>query len=225
MRRFLSHGLYSTVFSTVYLVVGVNALLAVACAPFLVLLMTTDPSLSWPALAAAAVLCAPGIAAAFSVFRSHQDGEGALVRPFLRALRATWKKALVIGSLAIAVAVVAVGDVFVLAPTEYGMIVVPLLAVLAVLVSATGATALVVVGEAPEARLRDVLRVCAVLSVRGWHLTLVSLAVVLVQAGIVVAAPALGVGITASACLYVVWAGARRTLEPVLVSAAKAGEA
>lgn len=222
MLKRIPNSIYSTLFSTVYLALGVNALLVLTCAPFLIVLITTDPSLSWPLLAVTAALCAPGFAAAFAVFREHKDGEPGVVRPFGRALRATWKKALAVGILTSAVLVVAVADVLVLAPMRFGMVIVPLLAVLGVVALVTGVTVLVAISEAPNARLRDALRASLVLGVRSWPLSVLALVVIGTQAGIAVASPAIGIGVTASACLYVVWAGARRTLQPALVPASEA---
>ncbi|WP_167132795.1 ferredoxin-NADPH reductase [Paramicrobacterium chengjingii] len=216
MLKRIPNGLYATVFGTVFLAMGVNALLVVACVPFLALLMTTDPSLSWPLLAVTGALCAPGLAASFSVFRQHKSGENRVVKPFVDALRATWRAALAVGFLVAGVIVVAVVDLVMLVSTEAGMLVAPVLTVVAVIALATGVVSLVAISETASARLRDIVRVAAVMSVRRWYLTAASLVVIGIQAAIVVAAPALGIGITSAACLYVVWAGARFALQPAV---------
>ncbi|MCW4457128.1 DUF624 domain-containing protein [Microbacterium sp. MPKO10] len=220
MLKRIPRSFYATLFGTAFLVMGVNALVAALSLPFLVVLMTTDPSLSWPLLAVTAPLCAPALTAAFAVFRQHKEGETQVVTPFFRALRATWRRSLIIGGLVSAAVVVAVADVFVLAPTRFGMAVAPVLIVIALLALATGTVALVATSEAATASLRQVLLVSVTLAVRRWYLTLASLAVVAIQAGIVVAAPAWGIGLTSAACLYVVWAGSRYTVQPALVPAA-----
>ncbi|WP_166982783.1 ferredoxin-NADPH reductase [Paramicrobacterium fandaimingii] len=225
MLKRIPHGFYATVFGTAFLAMGVNVLLIVACVPFLTLLMTTDPSLSWPLLAVTGAACAPGLAASFSVFRQHKAGENRVVKPFIDALRATWKPALAVGFLVAAAVVVAVVDVMMLAPTEFGMLVAPVLAVVAVVALATGAVSLVAISETPDARLRDVVRVAAVVSVRRWYLSVASLAVIGFQAAIVVAAPALGIGITSAACLYIVWAGSRFALQQVTAPASQGAAA
>src|SRR5690625_3500869 len=114
MLKRIPHGLYATVFGTAFLAMGVNALLIVACLPFLVLLVTTDPSLSWPLLTLTGALCAPGLAASFSVFRAHKGGENRVVVPFITALRTTWRKALAIGFAVAALGVVAIVDLVML---------------------------------------------------------------------------------------------------------------
>ena len=72
------------------------------------------------------------------------------------------------------------------------------------------------IAEAPKAQLRDVLRASAVLGLRRWYLTAASLAALVVQAGVFAAAPAIGLGITASAFLFFAWTNSRFTLRPVL---------
>jgi uncharacterized membrane protein YesL len=215
MKR-IPHSAYSTLFGVVHLALGVNLALAVVSLPFLVLLMTTDPSLSWPALAVAAIPCGMGIAGAFGAFRAHAAGENGVLRPFLRALRATWRRALGLSAAVVAIVVVAVADVLVLVPTGTGAIAAPLLVVVALLAAASGMVGMVAIVEDPSARLRDVLRASIILSARSWPLTLASFAVIAVQAAVIAAAPALGIGLTSAACLYVVWAGGRHTLQPAL---------
>ncbi|MGI6878477.1 ferredoxin-NADPH reductase [Microbacterium sp. gxy059] len=220
MKR-ISHGTYAMVFSVASLVLIGNALLAIWCLPLVALLVTTDPSLSWPLIAIAAVWCGPGVAALFRVFRAQREGETGVVRPFLRGLRETWRSALAVAGVAVAIAVVAIVDVVVLLPTA-AAIAAPLMAVVALLALAGGMVGLVAVAEAPEIRLRDVLRMAPLVAVRRWPFTVASLAVAAVQAVVFVQAPALGLGLTATACLYVVWSGGRHSLQPAPERAAKA---
>jgi hypothetical protein len=110
-------------------------------------------------------------------------------------------------------------DVRALAASTAGVLVVPLLAVLCVLALGLGAVGLVVVAEAPRARLRDVLRASAYLAVRRWYLTAASLVACGVQLAVFTQAPALALGVTAAPVLYVAWANSRYTLRPVLVVA------
>ncbi|WP_110589372.1 ferredoxin-NADPH reductase [Microbacterium suaedae] len=219
MRR-ISHSMYESLFSVAQLVLVTNALLLVMCAPLIVLLATTDPSLSWPLLAAAAALTGPGIAGAFAAFRAHREGERGVIRPFFRGVARSWARALAVSAIVSAIVVVAVVDLFVLVPTGPGALAGPVLVVIAVIALATGMVAIAALVEAPSARLLDVLRASAATAVRRWPFSLASLAVAAAQIGVFVMAPALAVGITAAACLYVVWAGARYSLQPVLRPAA-----
>lgn len=215
MKR-VSHGMYATLFGVVHLALGVNLMLAVVASPFIVLLVTTDPSLSWPLLTLAAVPAGAGIAAAFGTFREHGAGERSVFRTFIRQLRATGLKALALSAIVVALVAVAAVDAFVLVPTGIGAVLAPLLAVIALLAVAVGFVGLTALAEDPRARLRDVIRISLLLAVRRLPFTLASFAVIGVQAAVIVAAPALGFGVTSAACLYVVWAGARHTLQPAL---------
>ena len=64
----LAHGTYTMITGVVYLALITNLLLVLACLPLVLLLITTDPARSWPLLAVAAPLCAPGVSAAFATF-------------------------------------------------------------------------------------------------------------------------------------------------------------
>ena len=216
MKHLVSHDTWASIIGMLYLGLIVNLLLLVSCLPFVVLLVTTDPVYSWPLLALAAPLCAPGIAAAFRAFREHSDGGLSPVRAFRAGLRDTWRRALAIGVVVVAVVAVLLVDVRMLSAASVAVFVVPLLGVLAVLAVAIGVLALVAIAEVPRARLRDVVQASAVLGLRRWYLTAVSLVALVAQAGVFAAAPAIGLGITASAILFFVWTNSRFTLRPVL---------
>ncbi len=215
MRR-VSHDMYASVFNVVYLGVITNALLIAACLPMVVLLVTTDPMYSWPLLALAAPLCAPGIAAAFRVFREQAAGGTTPARAFWAGLRATWRKALAIGAMATAVMVVVLVDLRMVAEATIGMLVGPLLLVVGLATLATTLLALVALAEESGARLRDIVKAAAVLSTRRWYLTAVSLLALAAQVWLFVSMPAIALGITASAALYLAWANSRYSLRPVL---------
>jgi uncharacterized membrane protein YesL len=214
--RRISHESYANVFAVVYLGLVTNALLLIACLPLVVLLVTTDPARSWPLLAIAAPLAAPGLTAAFTVFREHARGSVTVARDFIAGLRATWRRSLALGGMLSAVVVVLLVDVRAFAGTPLGVVAVPLLAVLTVLALATGLLGFVAIAEDPRVRLRDVLRASAWLAVRRWYLSAVSLVVLAAQAVLFTSLPAIALGLTASAALYLVWANSRFALRPVL---------
>lgn len=205
-----------TTFGVVYLGLVTNLLLAVAGLPLLVLLICTNPALSWPYLAAAAVLAAPALSASFTVFRDHQGGDQGPFRAFLAGYRATWRKALAVAAGATAVVVVGLIDVRSIAGTTAGIVLVPALLVLAALALGTGMVSLVALSEAPSARLRDIVKAAAVLAVRRWYLTLVSLLAATVQVALFANRPALAVGVSAAAVLYLIWGNSRYSLRSVL---------
>lgn len=212
----VSHEMWASMIGMLYLGLITNLLLLVSSLPLVVLLATTDPARSWPLLAVAAPLAAPGLAAAFRAFREHGDGGRGPIRAFGAGLRDTWRRALLIGAGVTAFVVVLLVDVRMLSATPAAVFTVPLLAVLAVLAVAVGLIALVAIAEVPTAPLRDVLRASGYLGLRRWYLTAVSLAALAVQAAVFAAAPAIGLGLTASAALYLAWTNSRYTLRPVL---------
>lgn len=212
----VSHETWASLIGMIYLGLIVNLLLVIACLPLVALLVTTDPSYSWPLLAIAAPLAAPGLAAAFRAFREHADGGRGPIRAFAAGLRDTWWRALVIGAAVTAVVVVLLADVRMLAASPAAVFTVPLLGVLGLLALGVGLLALVGFAEVPTARFRDVLRASLHLGLRRWYLTAVSLVLLGLQVAVFAAAPALGLGLTASAALYLAWTNSRFTLRPVL---------
>jgi uncharacterized membrane protein YesL len=215
MRR-ISFETFHTTFGHVYLMLMTNLLLAGAGAPLAALAVTTDPARSWPLLAVAAAVAAPGAAAAFRAFGEHSRGGAGPVLAFARGYRDCWRHALAVGVLTVGALTVLLVDVRALSASTAGVIALPLLAVLCVLALGVGVVALVVVAEAPQARLRDVLRASAYLAVRRWYLTAASLVGCGVQLALFTQAPALALGVTAAPVLYVAWSNSRYALRAVL---------
>ncbi|MDQ0649566.1 putative membrane protein YesL [Microbacterium natoriense] len=212
----ISHDTWATILGVVYLGLMTNFLVLVAASPFVVLLITTDPGLSWPLLALAAPLSAPALTGAFAAFREFGRGEPQVVRSFLRGWRATWRKGMLIGAAAAASVVVLLVDVRAVAALPASVVVVPVLALLTVIAVATALVALVALAEAPQARLRDIVKAALYLSVRRWYLTALSFAVLSVQFALFTTMPAIAIGLTCAPALYVAWANGRYTLRPVL---------
>lgn len=215
MKR-ISHNTYATVFGVVYLGLMTNLLLLASCLPLVVLLVITDPALSWPLLAAVAPLCAPGLTAAFATFRAHGRGETTVVRAFVTGWKATWRKAMALGLIVTAGLVIVLVDVRFFAPMQAGVAVVPVLGVLTVLLVAGGLVSLTAIAEEPGARLRSVAKAALYLSVRRWWLSLVTLGVLALQAVLFTMMPAIAIGLTAAPALYLTWANTRYILRPVL---------
>jgi len=188
----------------------------VAASPLVVLLMTTDPALSWPLLAVAAPLAAPALSGAFTAFREFGRGEPQVVRSFLRGWKATARKGMLIGAVASASVVVLLVDLRAVSASPASVMIVPVLALLVVIAVATALVALVALAEEPAARMRDIIKAALYLCVRRWYLTALSLAVLGVQVGLFTTMPAIAIGLTCAPALYVVWANSRYTLRPVL---------
>ncbi|KJL48821.1 hypothetical protein RS84_00988 [Microbacterium hydrocarbonoxydans] len=215
MKR-ISHDTWATILGVVYLGLMGNLLVLVAAAPLVVLLITTDPALSWPLLALAAPLAAPALTGAFTAFREFGHGEPQVVRSFLRGWKATWRKGMLIGAAAAASVVVLLVDVRAVSALPASVVVVPVLALLTVIAVATGLGSLVALAEAPQARMRDILKAALYLSVRRWYLTALSFAVLGVQLALFTTMPAIAIGLTCAPALYIAWANSRYTLRPVL---------
>jgi uncharacterized membrane protein YesL len=216
-RRGVGSETYESIFGVVYVGLATNLLLVVATLPVLVLLMTTDPATSWPALALVAPVVAPALVAAFAVFGTYStDGSTTAVRTFARAYRRHLRRSLAIGALTSAAVVVLVVDVAAVWGARIGALAIPVFVTLLVLVAVTSVMALVAVPELPGTRLRDLLRVSLFLAVRRWYLSALALAVLGLLAGVVVARPAIGLGVVAAPLLFAVWGGHRFTLRSVL---------
>ncbi len=216
-RRLVSQEMYEMVFGTVYTGLVTNLLLVVACLPAVVLLMTTDPVVSWPAYVVVAPLVAPALVAAFAVFSElSAAGPATPVRTFWRAYRTHFRRALAIGALATAVVVVLAVDVAAVWGARIGAAAIPVFVTLVVLALATTVLALAAVPELGTARLRDLLRASVYLAVRRWYLSAASLVVLALLGGVVAARPAVGLGLAAAPLLYVVWGGSRYALRAVV---------
>lgn len=209
-RKLLSHETLTTVFEFAYVVLATNLLLAVSSLPLLVLLVTTDPVTSWPALALALPPAFPGVAAAMTVFREFSaQGRIAVVATFLRGLRAAGVRAGLVGAVVSAVGVVVVVDAVGLWGEPLGAVVLPVLAMLVVVTLVGAPVALVLVTDRPGLRLAAVLRAAFYLAVRRWYLSVLSAASLATLAGAFALRPALAVGVLAAPLLYVAWANSR----------------
>lgn len=215
MKR-VSHDTWATILGVVYLGLMVNFLVLIAASPLVVLLITTDPMLSWPLLALAAPLSAPALTGACTAFREFGRGEPQVVRSFLRGWAATWRKAMLIGAGATASVVVLLVDVRAVSELAASVVIVPVLALLTAIALATALVAFVALAEAPQARVRDVVKAALYLGVRRWYLTVLSFTVLAVQFALFTTMPAIAIGLTCAPALYVAWANSRYTLRPVL---------
>lgn len=212
---------FELVTDTVWAALATNLLLTVGSLPFVVLLLTTDPRSSWPALVVTAVLAAPALTAAFGVFGTVGTGpRHGPVRTFLAAYRRTLGRSLALGALVAGAVTVLVVDVVVLLGTTAGAVTVPLLGVLTLLACATGLVAAVALPDHSDVRLRTILRASLWTAVRRWYLTVPSLVVVAMLAAAFTLQPALALGALAAPLLYAAWGGARHALHVSLTAAA-----
>lgn len=213
----IRHETLGTIFDLVYLVLMTNLLLVIGCLPFVAGLVATDPARSWPLLALVAPLCTPGLCAVFAVFSAYTaDRSTTVITTFLRAWRASLRRACALGAVTSAVLVVLGVDLRAAWGTQVGAVAIPMLVVAGVLVAATALLAVVTLAERPTAWLRDVARACLYLALRHWYLTALSFVVLGVLESLLASHPALALGVAAAPLLYGVWANSRFSLRSVL---------
>lgn len=200
-----------------YLGLMTNLLLVLTSLPLVVLALATDPTSTWLPMALAAVLAAPGLPAAFTVFaRYTDDGDVAVVRNYLHGWRRHARRSLLVGAATVTLGVVLAVDMAWAFGRHVGAVAVPVFAMLLVLVAGIGLGWMVACTERPTERLAPLARAATYLMTRRWYLTLVSLVCFVVLGAITAQSPAVGLGVTAAPLLYLVWANTRATLGPIL---------
>lgn len=193
-------------------VVAVNVLLVVTAAPLIAVVMFTDAFALWPLVAVAAVLAAPGLTAAFTVFARPQEH---VVLTFWRGYRETWRRAAAIAAIAAGMGAVLIVDVRFFADTPFAQAAMVVLVVTGLLVAGTTLLALAAIAEDPTRTIRDAVRRGAWFGVRRWYLTALSLVVLFVYAAVFVTLPLLALSALAAPAFYLAWTNCRFTLHPV----------
>jgi uncharacterized membrane protein YesL len=216
--------MYELAFGTIYTGLMTNFLLIVATSPLVVMLVTTNPQTSWPALVILSPLLAPALVAAFSTFRElSSQGSVPVVRTFWRSWWRQLRRSLVVGAaLAVIGTIAGLNLVFLMSTERLGAVLVPVQVVLFAIALTTGMLTLTALPEVPEARLTLVVRNAVLLSVRQPHLTLPSLVVLALLASLIAAHPAIALGIAAAPLLFAVWGACRYALRPMLPAATAA---
>ncbi|GAA1648285.1 hypothetical protein [Actinoplanes couchii] len=201
---------YQRVFQGVYAALMTNVLLAIACAPLVLIVLTTDPSRTWPLLVLFAPLAGPALVASFTVLRTLEAGG------FWRAWRASARPALTTGAVATVALLVLGVDAAWAWGQPIGAALLPVIVVAMTLIAVTTILVLVALAEKPGIRLRDAVRAAVFLGVRRWYLSLFSLFVLALFEALLAAKPALAIGIAASPLIYIVGANSRFTLNPLI---------
>jgi uncharacterized membrane protein YesL len=206
-----------------------NVLLAIACAPLVLVVLTTDPGRTWPLLVLFAPLGGPALVAVFAVLRAYSSSFsvsssaastadfslGEAAGAFWGAWRGSARRALTVGALATVALLVLGVDAAWLAERTAGALLLPVIAVVMTLIVITTLLTLVALAEQPGARLRDLARAGAYLGLRRWYLSLFSLVVLVLFEVLLAARPAIAIGVAASPLLYIVWANSRFTLTTI----------
>ena len=218
--RIYNHELHELVVGTLYTGLMTNLLLVVATAPLVVMLATTDPAVSWPALAVLSPLLAPAVAAAFSVFGAFTSERSVtVVRTFWRSWWRHLRRSLAVGAgLAAVVTVAGLNTRFFLhhAASPPGAAVIPAQVVLAGVALVTGVVCLGLLAERPGAPLGRTLRTCLALGVRRWYVMIPAAGALGVLSSLLVERPAIALGVAAAPVLFIVWGACRFALHPVL---------
>ncbi|MDR0417175.1 MAG: hypothetical protein LBH76_07685 [Propionibacteriaceae bacterium] len=198
-----------------YLILAVNLLAMAAVAPLAVVVVATDLAQSWLAAALLATLLAPAAYAAFACFRGYAEGDTAVVRPYLRAWWAAWRRVGPFGLLAAAFTVVVIVDAMAVAGQPAAYAVVPALAAFAAVAWGALVTALAAAEEFGGLRRRDALKAGLACAVRGAGWTAVSVVATGLWAAAFTVKPVLASSLGAGPLLYLVWAGSRAALRPL----------
>ncbi|MEU8172283.1 hypothetical protein AB0C14_05375 [Microbispora hainanensis] len=208
---------YERLFSTVYVGLMTNVLLAVACAPLLAALaIVRDPLASWPFFAVLSVPCGPALAGAFGCFAGLAEGSTDVLRAFWSSYRRAARPALLLWAGGAAAVGVLVADVAAVAPTAWGPALVPFFLTASALVVAVAFALLVLLAEAPgPVRLRRLVLPCLYLVARRWYLSALTVAVLGLAVAAVLLKPVAGVFLACSPLLYVAWATMRFVVAPL----------
>jgi uncharacterized membrane protein YesL len=196
----------------------VNLMLAVTASPLVGLLVFTNAFATWPLVALAAILAAPGLTAAFTVFGRTDVNP---FRAFLRGYRATWVGASRLAVVLVLAAAVIVVDARFFADGPFAQAAMVVLAVVSALVAGAGLLAFTAIADEPGIRFRDAVRRAAWCALQRWYLTLASLAALAVFAVLFVNVPLLALSAAAAPALYIAWTNSRFSLRatPVASSA------
>jgi uncharacterized membrane protein YesL len=210
-------GGFLTVTGLLYVMLATNLALVVTAAPWWGLALLVDLRLSWPWAGLCAILLAPGLAGAYAVFAAYsRDGDIGALRGFFASWRASWRRVWPVG-LALQGLVLVVGvDLYALTLWGYGLVGLPIAAVLIGLAILTGLISWVGLAERPDLTRRAVVRASLYLGVRKFGWSALSLLVLGLVASITWARPAIGLGLLLAPGLYVIWGNSRRTLSPIL---------
>jgi hypothetical protein len=207
---------YEKVFGMVYVGLMTNILLAISCAPLLVVLaLVRNPLASWPFFAVLSAVCAPALAGAFRCFALLDEGSTAVFTAFWNGYRRAAVRALLTWLTGTAVMSVLVVDVMVVGGTPWGPALLPFFVTAGALVVAVTVAVLVVVAESSRP-VRTLVLPCLYLVARRWYLTLPTLMVLALVVGVVLLKPVFGVLLGMAPLLYVAWATSRFVVLPLL---------
>lgn len=201
---------WETLWSYLHRVLVLNLGLAVAGLPLIGGLALVSRPWDYPVFFIVLSWClGPALAAAFGYLAAADDHDRASVAEFARAYRRHALPATGRWAVTTALLGVLVTDIALLYDSPAGAVLVPMLALLAVLALSAGLTSLALLTLRPELRLWHGLATAAVVAVRRWPLTLLSLGVLGVAAAAVNQAPLLGLATVPGCAIILTWANSR----------------
>ncbi len=209
----------------VYLTMATNLLMAVASLPLAMVFIFTDVRKTWLLAAVPAVLLAPTLAAEFAVFeRFTSQGSIPVVATFVREWRAKFRRALVVGAVAVVGVAAFSVDIAVVWGHRVGAAAIPVFAMLIALVLTTAIHVLVATSLEIATRGLALAKLCLYLAVRKWYLSGLSIVALYLLTSFIIVEPAWGLGLAASPVLYLVWANSKYALRSALAPVATGPE-
>lgn len=197
---------WDLVWSSVHRILMINAAMVVVNLPLLAALAIVERPWHYPAFfGLLALTLGPSVAGAFAYLDDEDDG----LRQLVRAYRRHFRRSVALWSLSLAMIGVLVADIAVLRGSRAGAVLVPALAVAAVLVLSSATTAQADLVLRSGERLRVLLWSALYLSVRRWWITAMNLLLLVVAALIVNQAPVLGLATIPGCVMFVVWRNSR----------------
>jgi hypothetical protein len=198
----LRHSSWDLIWSSAHRILMINAAVVLVNLPLLAALAIVDRPWRYPAFfLVLALTLGPSAAGAFAYLDDADDG----VRQLARTYRRHFRRSVLLWSLSLAMIAVLAGDIAVLRTSPAGAVVVPALAVGALLVLLSATTAQADLVRRPGVPLRVVLWSAVYLSVRRWWITVANVVLLAVAALIVNQAPVLGLATVPGCVLFVVW--------------------
>lgn len=202
---------WELIWSFVHRALLVNVVLAVAGSPLMLALATVPDPYHFPLFFAVLALpLGPALSAAFG-YLAYDDSRPSIA-VLVGVLTRTWRRALLTSVLAFGLVGVLLTDVRVLGAALPGALLVPMLALLTLLVSASALTILVLLATSGPLPYGALLRAGVYATVRLWPLALLSLVVLAVAAVIVTQVPLAGLATAPACALWVTLTNARLQL-------------
>lgn len=214
----LSYTTFESIFDAAYRCLAIGFLVALANTPILLFVqLVIAPLASWPLLFLLSLTLGPSLAAGFWSFTQCQlTGDSKPVRFFFSGYRQTWRRALAIWALTVALLLFLFVDVLAVWGTQFAALLGPVFAVLALLGISTSIVSLAAISQPGHGlTVLATIKISAFLAVRKFPLTLVTLILLTAWVFISLAQPIIGLFLVSGFILYAIWSNSRGTLAPL----------